>query len=103
MTSRYLEQFEQFSKDGTPKAPASISALRKRAIDRFAAMGFPTTKNEDWHFTSVAAIAEREFTFVRARTGDVSRSDLEYFGFDGDEWSTVVFVNGRHAPELSDV
>ena len=102
MTARYLDQFREFSRDGSLAAPPSISALRARAADRFAALGFPTTKNEDWHFTSVAPIAEREFTFVPARTGDVSRSDLEGFGFGGEGWATLVFVNGRYSAELSD-
>jgi Fe-S cluster assembly protein SufD len=103
MTARYLDQFREFSGRGSLAAPAAIGALRRRAADRFAGLGFPTTKNEDWHFTSVAPIAEREFTFVAARTGDVSRADLEGFGFGGESWATLVFVNGRHAPELSDL
>ena len=103
MTARYVDQFRKFTNDGAHKATASVAALRKHAIERFATLGFPTTKNEDWHFTSVAAIAEREFTFVPARTGDVAPGDLEAFGFGGEGWSTIVFANGRYAPELSDV
>jgi Fe-S cluster assembly protein SufD len=101
MTQRYLEQFRDFINDEASTAPEWVKARRLESIDRFAVLGFPTTKNEDWHFTSVAPIAEREFTFVAARTGDVERSDLEPFGFGGEEWHTIVFVNGRYAPELS--
>ena len=49
----------------------------------------------------MSPITEREFTFVSARTGDVSHADLEAFGFGGDGWHTAVCVNGRFAPELS--
>jgi Fe-S cluster assembly protein SufD len=101
MTQRYLQQFEDFIKDGARSAPSAVNARRRKAIEQFAALGFPTTKNEDWHFTSVAPIAEREFTFVAARTGDVTHADLEPFGFGGEGWHTAVFVNGRFAPELS--
>ena len=101
MTRRYLDQFNGFN--AGPHQPASIAALRKRAIDRFQALGFPTKKNEDWHFTSTAPIAERDFTFVPARTGDVSRDDLAAFGFGASDWHTAVFVNGRFAAELSDL
>jgi Fe-S cluster assembly protein SufD len=102
MTARYVDQFQKYTSDTAGKVPPSIAALRKRAMDRFVALGFPTTKNEDWHFTSVAPIVEREFTFVPARIGDVSRADLESFGFGAIGWSTIVFANGRYAAELSD-
>jgi Fe-S cluster assembly protein SufD len=101
MTQRYLEQFDEFIRRDAKQAPTAVNARRREAIEQFAVLGFPTTKNEDWHFTSVASIAERDFTFVAARTGDVSPSDLEPFGFGGDGWHTAVFVNGRFAPELS--
>ncbi len=101
MTARYLEQFREFNLDGARSAPGWLKEARAKAMDRFVELGFPTTRNEDWHFTSVAPITESEFTFVAARTGDVSRSDLEAFGFGGDDWHVAVFVNGRFAPELS--
>ena len=101
MTQRYLEQFDEFIRGDARKAPAARNARRRAAIEQFAAIGFPTTKNEDWHFTSVSPLVERDFTFVGAPTGDVSQSDLESFAFGVDSWHTAVFVNGRFAPELS--
>jgi Fe-S cluster assembly protein SufD len=81
--------------------PEWLGARRREAIRRFAELGFPTRKNEDWHFTNVAPIAEREFRPVPASDElRVSESDLEAFRFDG-EWETLVFVNGHFAPSLS--
>ena len=102
MTARWQDQFNSFSASIGASSQPSANLLRKNAIERFMQLGFPTTKNEDWHFTSVAPIVEREFTFVPARTGDVTRADLDEFGF-GAEWHTAVFVNGRFAAELSDL
>jgi Fe-S cluster assembly protein SufD len=102
MTARFLDQFNTFSASVGAAAQPAAQVLRKNAIEHFSQLGFPTTKNEDWHFTSVAPIAEREFTFVPARTGDVSAADLAQFGF-GADWHTAVFVNGRFASELSDL
>ncbi len=82
--------------------PAAVQSVRRAAFDRFATLGFPTAKNEDWHFTSVAPIAEQEFTLLTAKSGDVKRPDLERFTFGATGWYTMVFVNGRFAPELSD-
>ncbi len=86
--------------DGDASAPEAVRALRRAAFDRFVTLGFPTPKNEDWHYTSVASIADQEFAVLPARTGDVTRDDLAPLTFSGD-WHTIVFVNGRFAPELS--
>jgi len=40
-----------------PAAEPWIQALRDTAFAKFAALGFPTTKNEEWRFTNVAPIA----------------------------------------------
>ena len=81
--------------------PDPVRALRRRAADRAMALGFPTPKIEDWHFTSVAAIAESGFRTLPAPAGDLRPNDLGPFLFGAVEWPLAVFVNGRFAPELS--
>jgi Fe-S cluster assembly protein SufD len=88
---------------GDQAVPAAVRAFRRAAFDRFAALGFPTPKNEDWHYTSVASIADQEFALLASRTGDVGRDDLAPFDFGASDWHTIAFVNGRFAPELSDL
>ena len=97
----YAAAFDELSSAAI--IPAAAQSARRAAFDRFASLGFPTTKNEDWHFTSVAPIAEEEFTLVVAKSGDVKRADLDRFMFGTSNWHTMVFVNGRFAPELSDI
>jgi len=101
MTRRYLDQYREFSTGAAKTAPAWVNDRRRAAAARFEALGFPTTRNEDWHFTTVGPIAEREFTFVAARTGDARRDDFDAYGFGGSTGESIVFVNGRFAPELS--
>lgn len=101
--------------------PDWLQALRKQGMARFEALGFPTTKNEDWHFTSVAPIAERSFRLpapgVTADEGDrrgasrrksdatnpagITLSHLERFKFGENDWPTLTFVNGVFSEELS--
>jgi len=80
--------------------PGALAERRRAAFARVGALGFPTPKNEDWHYTSVAPIVEAGFPTLRAASGDVTAADLEPYGF-GAGWPTIVFVNGHHAPELS--
>ncbi len=94
-----------------PEAPEWLQSLRAQGMARFEALGFPTTKNEDWHFTNVAPIAERLFHVAMtseagissegSTAGVVARADLERFTFDQPAWHTLVFVNGEFSPDLS--
>ncbi len=43
------------------QAPAWVKERREQASRRFAEVGFPTTRNEDWRFTNIAPIAEAKF------------------------------------------
>jgi Fe-S cluster assembly protein SufD len=101
VTHAYLEDFKAFATNGGGGGPAWAPAVRRSAIDRFAALGFPTPKNEDWHFTSVAPIAEHEFRAGPTESSLVQAADLAPFIFNRPEWPTLVFVNGRFAKELS--
>jgi Fe-S cluster assembly protein SufD len=96
----YLADFTAFTGELGADSPAWLSTARHQAIARFGALGFPTTKNEDWHYTPVTRIAEAGFRTLRDVTGDVRDAVLTDVTF-GADWPTMVFVNGRHAPELS--
>jgi Fe-S cluster assembly protein SufD len=101
----YLAGFEAFARDGGREAPQWARSLRLSAITRFEELGFPTTKNEDWHFTSVSPIAEREFEPLTGRRvpGGIRREQLAAFSFGATDWHTLVFVNGRFDESLSGV
>jgi Fe-S cluster assembly protein SufD len=91
----YVDAFESASRAGALPGPAWLADARAAAMDRFARLGFPTTRNEDWHFTSVAPIAESELTPLVAPSGDVRAEDVAAHTFGHAEWPTFVFVNGR--------
>lgn len=96
----YRDQFAAFSSNGGGAGPAWLPALRQRAFDRFSALGFPTTRDEDFHYTSVAAIAETTFKPVRGTESTTDLTALAPFLVDAG-FNRLVFVNGRFARELS--
>jgi len=51
---------------GQPKAAPWIQALRESAFQQFAALGFPTTHDEEWRFTNVTPIARKAFRVAGA-------------------------------------
>jgi len=100
MTQAYVEDFTTAA-DAAAAEPAWLAEARAQAMTRFETVGFPTTRSEDWRYTSVAPIAEADFRTLRAASGEVTAEQLAPFTFGHPEWPTLVFVNGRCAPELS--
>jgi Fe-S cluster assembly protein SufD len=57
---------------------SDLSDIRRRAAERFEEYGFPTTKEEEWRFTSVAPIAKAQFpTAAPSLNGHGLRTALE--------------------------
>ncbi len=83
--------------------PSWLPALRRKSMDRFTELGFPTTRNEDWHFTSVTPIAERVFKIPPTRSGPATLSpqDVTALVIGDPAWHRLVFVNGRFESSLS--
>ena len=94
---RYLEAFE--SGVGRPAAPAWLDARRRQAIDHFASLGFPTTHDEEYRFTNVAAIASTPFERPEAERVEVSAIADHLYG--EETAAELVFINGRFTESLS--
>src|ERR1700741_2719767 len=94
----YLESFASFEKSAVGHDLGWLRTLRQDGFARFSQLGFPTTHDEDWRFTSVAPISRTAFQLAGGRKA--SRRDPEPFLIPGVACQ-LVFVNGRYAPELS--
>ena len=101
MTTAYLEDFERVATNGG-KAPW-LSGLRRTAMDRFANQGFPGSREEDWRFTNLAPLTSATFALAEPGVARVTAADVARLGYRIAGASTLVFVNGRFALELSSV
>src|ERR1051325_791805 len=101
-TEPHLQKFERFERERQVKQPAWVFPLRKAGISRFAELGFPTLKDEDWRFTNVAPIAKLPFqpVFESSRDG-LTRDSITNFTFTSLPGARLVFVNGHYVDDLS--
>ncbi len=98
----YLSAFEGFEKRLNGKSASPLHSARKSAIARFAEIGFPTPRDEEWRYTNLAPILRNAFRPVTDYDpGGVTAGQLEPFSFKGLACIELVFVNGHYAPELS--
>src|SRR5881394_2401219 len=101
-TDPYLAKFERFEREA--KQPSWLFPLRKAGISRFAELGFPTTRHEDWRFTNVAPIAKLPFKPVfDGKPDGGTAAALGELAFAHLAGTRLVFVNGQYASGLSTV
>ena len=95
-----LQKFERFERESSQ--PSWVFPLRKAGIARFAELGYPTLKQEDWRFTNIAPIARLPFKPVFEGTSDgLVPEAVAAFPFGGLHTCRLVFVNGHFVEELS--
>jgi Fe-S cluster assembly protein SufD len=81
-----------------PVGPRWFEDLRARAAVRFAQLGIPTVRDEEWRFTNVSPIASTDF----AVAGPISGAADRLTGMAYSEASIrLVVVNGRFDATLS--
>ena len=102
MTVPFAEAFERALRNGGARGPAALLARRREGFERFAAAGYPSTRDEDWRFTPIAPITRAQWrTDGPAHGSIVTAADLEPFRFGETGWATLVFVDGVFRAELS--
>ena len=74
-----------------------LNAIRKEAIARFDALGFPTTQQEEWRFTDVSPIAEIPFTPAGPPFDILTISEISSFTMCETGCTQLVFLNGYYS------
>ncbi len=93
---------EQATASASAAAPEALRTQRAAGAREFERLGLPTTKVEDWHYTSVASLADTKFVPMTGNATDLTIEQLAPYRFS-TSWPTLVFVNGVHAPSLSNI
>jgi Fe-S cluster assembly protein SufD len=102
VTETFLQEFEAQSGTATADAPDWLESIRRRAMESFAATGFPTARDEEWRFTPVGPITQTPWRPAFGST-PIAREALDPFVFGHPEWTKLVFVNGVFSEALSSI
>jgi Fe-S cluster assembly protein SufD len=95
MTDYIKEQFNRLPQDGS-----NLAVIRQEAFDAFGRMGIPTTRHEEWKYTRISSLFNKEYQL--ADTAARAINDIASFRIPGSEAANeVVFVNGVYAADLS--
>lgn len=82
-----------------PSQPDWLKTLRSRALERANALKLPSTHDEAWRFTPLAALSSQSFQPLRNPT-PLQPQDIAHLAIT-EATTQLVFVDGVYAPQLS--
>lgn len=100
----YVSLAENFETRLNGKDNLFLKNLRKSAIDKLAAADFPTLKTEEWKYTNLNRVLNKEF--IHAATVEkveLTKEDVDSFKVEDFDYHLLVFVNGIFSKEFSNV
>ena len=97
----YLSSFEKLRKAGAASQPEWFWARRRVGMQRFAELGFPTSRDEEWKYTNLAPLARKSPPLADLAPDGISAAQLESAGLAEVEGYRLVFVNGHFSAALS--
>ncbi len=99
MKELFLQHFEKEK----PAGSAWLQGLRRKALDRFLELGTPTTRLEDWRYTSVEPLNKIPFELTEQNgKGGVFENDFaQRSDFCREDDIRLVFVGDLFVPSLS--
>jgi len=99
-TSRFLENWNKLETELRDEPPW-LAAARSHGRERFAALGFPTTRQEDWKYTSVKPLTELAFELPDGDALDDNRIADAIARWHVPGASLAIIVDGRWREDLS--
>ena len=103
MSEALVQEFEAMAGTATVEGPDWLEPIRRGAMERFARIGFPSARDEEWRFTPVTSIAQGSWRLANGTPAEVSREQIAPYRFGQAGWTTLVFVNGALSESLSDI
>ncbi|MCX6187215.1 MAG: Fe-S cluster assembly protein SufD [Bacteroidetes bacterium] len=92
-------EFHQYKNQAEENA---FFQMREKAFAEFDKNGFPTIKNEEWKYTNLKSIFDKNFKSTCVSSANVKNLLVDSV-FNSIKANKLVFVNGSFNPELSNI
>jgi Fe-S cluster assembly protein SufD len=79
-----------------------IQNYRSNALRIFEKKGFPTKKNEEWKFTSLVSLIDKNYALFPKTDSGIEFKHVEPFFLHDIDTYKVVFIDGIYSPFLSE-
>lgn len=94
-----IEEFDRQERVLNGEAASDFFVSRKRAIEQFDRLGFPSAKHEEWKYSNVRNLIAVPYDFNAPH--QVTAADIDALEIPNLEGNILYFINGRFDSALS--
>lgn len=76
---------------------------KKTSFEKFEKQGFPKKKDEEYKYTDLEEITQRDYNFTPRENHHITKEQLATLHLGEEDFDKIVFVNGQLHKELSKV
>ena len=76
---------------------------RIQALKKFEEIGFPTKKDEEYKYTNLREITEKNYNFFATKEHHITKEQIDELHLGEENFDYIVFVNGELHKELSKI
>jgi Fe-S cluster assembly protein SufD len=96
---------ERYQQIQSNNGSSALTPIERDAFNSFNTLGIPTVKNEEWKYTRISSVFNKQYAFnPESLSSSISEQDLDAIRFPGfEEANELVFVNGLYSSALSTI
>lgn len=82
---------------------SSFSGEKLEALNQFLDLGFPTTKNEEYKYTDLTEVINKEYSFFAKEEFHITEEHLDQLHLGKEHFDFIIFMNGKFQKKLSKI
>lgn len=85
------------------KQKNTLQGEKHATLEKFLSLGFPTKKDEEYKYTHLKEVTEKDYNFSPKKTHNITKEQLNQLHLGEENFDWLVFVNGELHKELSKI
>jgi len=83
---------------------SNLAGISQKAFNVFNKLGIPAARHEEWKYTRIASLFNKDFEFPVDQASSISGKELDAFRLPGHEQANeLIFINGIFSSSLSSI
>src|ERR1022692_2114922 len=105
LKTRLLSEFKDFEARQNGATKTDVFALRRKAIDAFDTLGFPTVKNEEWKYTNLSKFISEDWDAkdIEKKESDQLKPLIDSLIPASFQSHSLVFFEGKFIEAFSNI